>query len=236
MLEVDSENKKAPPQSDGAFEPELTEKDELDISRRLDAMLSDLDKNNSALMSTANRSTMNRANSSYPLLKTLSAWRRSSINENTLRKSTERLQMTGTAIHRKADELVRRHESRNPAPDRRYLGINVVFEELGSINGLFNSIGSCKVHPYKFILPESRLLSAPHELGHAVLHPNESTHFMRKHTLFSVDRFEKEATYFASCLIIGDDDLDDCRHFTYEQVGKMFGVGEEIARLRVEGI
>ena len=42
--------KKTPPQSDEAFEPELTEKDELDISRRLDAMLSDLDKNNSALM------------------------------------------------------------------------------------------------------------------------------------------------------------------------------------------
>ena len=50
LLEVDSENKKAPPQSDGAFEPELTEKDELDISHRLDAMLSDLDKNDSALM------------------------------------------------------------------------------------------------------------------------------------------------------------------------------------------
>lgn len=50
LLEVDSENKKAPPQSDGTFEPELTDKDELDISRRLDAMLSDLDKSDSALM------------------------------------------------------------------------------------------------------------------------------------------------------------------------------------------
>ena len=46
----DGEEQKNPPQSDGTFEPELTEKDELDISRRLDAMLSDLDKNDSALM------------------------------------------------------------------------------------------------------------------------------------------------------------------------------------------
>ena len=59
---------------------------------------------------------------------------------------------------------------------------------------------------------------------------------MRKHTLFSVDRFEKEATYFASCLLIGDDDLAEYRHFTYEQLGKVFGVDEKIARLRVEGI
>lgn len=41
---------KNPPQSDGAFDQIFSEKDELDISRRLDAMLSDLDKNNSALM------------------------------------------------------------------------------------------------------------------------------------------------------------------------------------------
>lgn len=48
--------------------------------------------------------------------------------------------------------------------------------------------------------------------------------------------FEKEATYFASCLLIGDDDLDEYRHFTYEQLGKMFGVDEKIVRIRVEGL
>ena len=47
---LNDDEKNAPPQSDEAFEPELTEKDELDISRRLDAMLSDLDKSDSALM------------------------------------------------------------------------------------------------------------------------------------------------------------------------------------------
>ena len=143
--------------------------------------------------------------------------------------------MTGTAIRRKADELIRRHETRNPLLIARSLGINVVFEELGSINGYFNSIGRVKfIHINSSC--RNRDFVCAHELGHAILHPNESTHFMRKHTLFSVDRFEKEATYFASCLIIGDDDLDECRHFTYEQLGKMFGVDEKIARLRVEGI
>ena len=143
--------------------------------------------------------------------------------------------MTGTAIHRKADELVRRHESRNPLTIARELGINVVFEELGSINGYYNSIGRVRfIHINSSC--RNRSLVCAHELGHAVLHPKESTHFMRKHTLFSVDRFEKEATYFASCLLISDDDLTEYRHFTYEQLGKMFGVDEKIARLRVEGI
>lgn len=50
LLEVDSENKKAPPQSDGTFDPELTEKDELDISKRLNAVLEDLGSTGEALM------------------------------------------------------------------------------------------------------------------------------------------------------------------------------------------
>lgn len=143
--------------------------------------------------------------------------------------------MTGTAIHRKADDLVRRHESRNPLTIARELGINVVFEELGSINGYYNSIGRVRfIHINSSC--RNRSLVCAHELGHAVLHSKESTHFMRKHTLFSVDRFEKEATYFASCLLISDDDITAYRHFTYEQLGKMFGVDEKIARLRVEGL
>lgn len=42
--------KKNPPQSDGTFEPELTEKDELDISKRLNAVLEDLGSTGEALM------------------------------------------------------------------------------------------------------------------------------------------------------------------------------------------
>lgn len=50
LLAHDPENKKAPPQSDGTFEPELTEKDELDISKRLNAVLEDLGSTGEALM------------------------------------------------------------------------------------------------------------------------------------------------------------------------------------------
>lgn len=46
----DGEEQKNPPQSDGAFEPELTDKDELDISKRLNAVLEDLGSTGEALM------------------------------------------------------------------------------------------------------------------------------------------------------------------------------------------
>ena len=143
--------------------------------------------------------------------------------------------MTGTAIHRKADDLVRRHESRNPLTIARELGINVVFEELGSINGYYNSIGRVRfIHINSSC--RNRSLVCAHELGHAILHPDNNTHFLRNHTLYPISRYEKEATYFASCLLISDDDLNEYRYFTYEQLGKVFGVDEKIVKIRVEGI
>ena len=39
-----------------------------------------------------------------------------------------------------------------------------------------------------------------HELGHALLHPDLSTPFLRESTLFSVDKLEVEANRFAACL------------------------------------
>lgn len=56
VLEISSDKllgvsaQKNPPQSDGTFEPELTEKDELDISKRLNAVLEDLGSTGEALM------------------------------------------------------------------------------------------------------------------------------------------------------------------------------------------
>ena len=47
---LNDDEKNAPPQSDEAFEPELTEKDELDISKRLNAVLEDLGSTGEALM------------------------------------------------------------------------------------------------------------------------------------------------------------------------------------------
>lgn len=43
-----------------------------------------------------------------------------------------------------------------------------------------------------------------HELGHALLHTRSNTPFMRKHTLYSIDRMEYEANIFAAELLIPD--------------------------------
>lgn len=48
-----------------------------------------------------------------------------------------------------------------------------------------------------------------HELGHAVLHPDENTPFLRKNTLYSAAKIEREANEFATRLLLYDKSLED---------------------------
>jgi Zn-dependent peptidase ImmA (M78 family) len=48
-----------------------------------------------------------------------------------------------------------------------------------------------------------------HELGHAVMHPNENTPFLHKNTLFSKDKIEREANEFAVNLILYNTNLTE---------------------------
>jgi Zn-dependent peptidase ImmA (M78 family) len=48
-----------------------------------------------------------------------------------------------------------------------------------------------------------------HELGHAVLHPDINTGFLKKHTLFPIGRFEREANEFAINLLLYGKNWED---------------------------
>mgnify|MGYP001098942152 FL=1 len=73
-----------------------------------------------------------------------------------------------------------------------------------------------------------------HELGHALLHPNSSTPFLRKSTFLSVDKLEIEANKFAMELLISDDVLEENREFTIEQLSRMLGYHEKLIELRLK--
>lgn len=48
-------------------------------------------------------------------------------------------------------------------------------------------------------------MTCAHELGHAILHPDENTAFLKKNTLFSTDKIEVEANTFAVELLLPDE-------------------------------
>ena len=103
------------------------------------------------------------------------------------------------------EKLVKKHGTSNPITIAKNLGIQIIYEPLGSINGYYNMM-----YRIKFIHINEQLEEAvvrfvvAHELGHALLHPKTNTLFMRKCTLFDVSKFEQEANQFATELITYD--------------------------------
>lgn len=104
-------------------------------------------------------------------------------------------------IKEKVESLCRRHDTRNPFDLCRSLGIIVLFEPLGTVRGYYSQSHRFKIIHINQDIPEERqLFTCAHELGHALMHPNACTPFLREHTLFSVDKLEVEANRFATCL------------------------------------
>ncbi|WP_368780903.1 ImmA/IrrE family metallo-endopeptidase [Alicyclobacillus fastidiosus] len=72
-----------------------------------------------------------------------------------------------------------------------------------------------------------------HELGHATLHPEVNTPFLRRNTLFSVDKIEREANTFAVELLIPDDAVyrnEGCS--TSREISTAYGVPPELIQLK----
>ncbi|MER2048187.1 MAG: ImmA/IrrE family metallo-endopeptidase [Solibacillus sp.] len=109
-------------------------------------------------------------------------------------------------IKKVVKELIKKHGSSNPFKLANLLGIVVVFEPLGSIYGYYSRSHRTKVIHINENLPFNKQFSTcAHELGHAILHPEENTAFLKKHTLLSTDKIEIEANTFAIELLLPDE-------------------------------
>jgi len=76
-----------------------------------------------------------------------------------------------------------------------------------------------------------------HELGHAILHPRLNTPFMRKNTLFSIDKIECEANTFAAYLLTPDESLFDSHdQMTIYDIATLHNVPVKLAELKFKGL
>ena len=71
-----------------------------------------------------------------------------------------------------------------------------------------------------------------HELGHAILHPNASTPFLRSKTLFSINKMENEANTFAAELLIPDELILENPGVPMSQIARIAGYCEEIMKFK----
>lgn len=136
-----------------------------------------------------------------------------------------------------AEKLCRILDTRNPFELAASLGIVVLYEPLGSIQGYYN-----KCYRQKFIHINEELdgyeatFACAHELGHAILHSDVNTPFLRKNTMFSVGRIETEANRFALDLLFEDEELQPFLERSITDAAAYMGVDVPLAKYRMEGV
>ena len=130
--------------------------------------------------------------------------------------------------------LIQRYKTKNPIDLAKSMGIIVIFEPLGEINGYFNTAFRQKIiHINSELSYHKQIFTAAHELGHALLHPHANTPFLRESTLFSVNKLEIEANKFAVDFLISDEDIRNIKHLTIEKMAIYFGIHKKLMELRL---
>ncbi|GAA4827745.1 ImmA/IrrE family metallo-endopeptidase [Paenibacillus vulneris] len=110
-------------------------------------------------------------------------------------------------------------------------GIYVLFEPLGNIMGFFSSYKRTRfIHINCNSDQAEQRFTCAHEIGHVILHPKVNVPFLKRNTLQSIDRIEREANRFAVELLIPDELL--LNGMTIYQAAAASGVPEEIAHLK----
>lgn len=138
-------------------------------------------------------------------------------------------------VKKKIALLKRKYDTTNPFEIAENLGIKVIIEELGSINGYYNKqLRMKQIHINSSLNEHMRLFTCAHELGHALLHSDANTPFLRGNTFLSIGKMEIEANKFAMELLISDESLSEYSNCTIEQLSLIYGYHQKLIELRLK--
>lgn len=109
-------------------------------------------------------------------------------------------------ITKKVEKLIKFYGTNCPFKLANFLGIQVVYENLGKTLGYYSKHFRIKViHINEIIDEKQQLFICAHELGHAIFHHDINTPFLKKCTYFSTDKIEIEANKFAVELLFSNE-------------------------------
>lgn len=134
-------------------------------------------------------------------------------------------------IKRATSKLINKYRTNDPFEIAARMNIVVLFEELGNTFGYFNTSRRISmIHINDLLCDMTKRFVCAHELGHAILHPDVNTPFLRKNTLFSIDKIEREANQFAVELLMPDEIIQEYK--SIYRAAAICGVPHEIVYLK----
>lgn len=123
------------------------------------------------------------------------------------------------------------HKTNDPFEIASLWSILVLREDLGKVYGYYNTFKRIRmIHVNQLLEGNFKRFVVAHELGHGILHPKTNTLFIKQHTLFSVEKIEREANQFAVELLLPDDLL--LNGYTLHEAATISGVPKEVVHLK----
>ena len=136
-------------------------------------------------------------------------------------------------IKKIVNHLAMRHGTRDPFRLAKDLGISILYCTLGNTLGYTVTYKRIPVIVLNDGLDE-RLMSfvCAHELGHAVMHKNVNTPWLKRHTFFSINRYEREANTFAVELLCYDELVSEHYDTTLYNLATTLGIPSNMEELK----
>ena len=136
-------------------------------------------------------------------------------------------------VHNVVERIIEKYKTCSPYELADLMGISIHRCELGTIRGYYSKKFRIKQIVLNCNLSEKdeRFVLA-HELGHAIMHENLNTPFLMENTLFSKNKFEKEANTFAIELLVPDTEIAENPDLTIGQLARMTGYSEELLKCK----
>lgn len=136
-------------------------------------------------------------------------------------------------IKGKVNLLIHKFNTNCPYKIAKQMGIQVLYEPLGNTLGYYSKHFRIKViHLNESAESKKQLYVCAHELGHAILHPNSNTPFLKKHTFLSTEKIEVEANTFAIELLFKDIEKE---YITLNEAVEEYGIPKQLVLLKSLG-
>lgn len=143
-------------------------------------------------------------------------------------------------LFEKAEKLVSKYKTRNPAQLAELMGINLWYRPLGELKGFYVYERKSRYIVVNEQLEQSMsYVVIAHEMGHDLLHRELSTGGIRDTTMFlENNKTEREANTFAANLLISDKQLkkllSDCS--TLSELAYELDLPQEIVNYKLQSM
>ncbi|MDQ0176045.1 ImmA/IrrE family metallo-endopeptidase [Bacillus chungangensis] len=132
-------------------------------------------------------------------------------------------------------KIIDKYGTNDPFEIGKARSIEFVFAELGSTFGFYSSYRRIQfIHINNKLEKTIQRFVCAHELGHAILHQDINTPFLKAHTFFSQEKIEVEANTFAVELLMTDDAIYEYKDMclSINKLAEIYGIPREVIHLK----